>query len=135
MVGDGPDPHPVASGIEAACHCLPFSARQIREAPCPQPRILVKRGNGILRMSIHLRQIGRAFLVAVLPEIPDQDCALAELRRVLKPQGVLSITEEFADPDYRFPGETIRCVEAAGFRLEERFGNLWVYTVNFRKVA
>jgi hypothetical protein len=37
------------------------------------------------------------------------------------------------DPDYPFPIETIRQVEAAGFELVQRFGNFWVYTVNFRR--
>ena len=81
--------------------------------------------------------------VTVLPEIPDQDRTLTELRRVLrspepakgKPGGLLSITEEFPDPDYPFASETIRRVEAAGFSLERRFGNFWLYTVNFRKSA
>jgi ubiquinone/menaquinone biosynthesis C-methylase UbiE len=77
--------------------------------------------------------IDRAFLVTVLPEVPDQNRALAELRRVLKPGGQLSITEEFIDPDYPLPSETIRRVEAAGFELAQRFGSLWVYTVNFRR--
>jgi ubiquinone/menaquinone biosynthesis C-methylase UbiE len=77
--------------------------------------------------------LDRAFLITVLPEIPDRGRALAELRRVLRPGGVLSITEEFTDPDYLFQHETIRLVQAAGFCLEERFGNLWVYTVNFRR--
>ena len=85
--------------------------------------------------------VDRAFLVAVLPEVPDQARALAELRRVLrspepaegKPGGLLSITEEFTDPDYPFAFETIRRVEAAGFKLDQRFGNFWVYTINFRK--
>ena len=77
--------------------------------------------------------VDRAFLVTVLPEIPDQARALAELRRVIKPGGVLSITEEFTDPDYPFAFETIRRVEAAGFSLERRVGNFWLYTVNFRK--
>ena len=77
--------------------------------------------------------VDRAFLVTVLPEIPDQARALAELHRVIRPGGLLSITEEFTDPDYPFAFETIRRVEAAGFGLEQRFGNLWVYTINFRK--
>jgi len=77
----------------------------------------------------------RAFLVTVLPEIPDQARALAELRRVLKSGGLLSITEEFADPDYPFAFETIRRVETAGFSLKRRFGNFWVYTLNFRRDA
>ena len=79
--------------------------------------------------------VDRAFLVTVLPEIPDQARALAELRRVLKPGGLLSITEEFADPDYPFAFETIGRVEAAGFSQEQRFGNFWVYTLNFRRDA
>jgi SAM-dependent methyltransferase len=77
--------------------------------------------------------VDRAFLVTVLPEVPDQSRVLAELRRVLKPEGLLSITEEFFDPDYPFAFETVRRVEAAGFKLDQRFGNFWVYTVNFRK--
>jgi ubiquinone/menaquinone biosynthesis C-methylase UbiE len=77
--------------------------------------------------------VDRAFLVTVLPEIPDQARALVELHRVIKPGGLLSITEEFTDPDYSFAFETVRRVEAAGFSLEQRFGNFWVYTVNFRK--
>jgi ubiquinone/menaquinone biosynthesis C-methylase UbiE len=83
--------------------------------------------------------VDRAFLITVLPEIPDRARALAELRRVLrspepaegKPGGVLSITEEFLDPDYLFACETIRLVEAAGLRLEEHAGNFWLHTLNF----
>jgi ubiquinone/menaquinone biosynthesis C-methylase UbiE len=77
--------------------------------------------------------VDRAFLVTVLPEIPDQTRALAELRRVLRPGGVLSITEEFYDPDYSFPAETIRRLTAAGFAMDRRFGNWWIYTINFSK--
>jgi ubiquinone/menaquinone biosynthesis C-methylase UbiE len=74
--------------------------------------------------------VDRAFLVTVLPEIPDRLRALAELRRVLKPGGVLSITEEFYDPDYLFEGETVRLLTSAGYRLLERHGNWWRYTLN-----
>ena len=76
----------------------------------------------------------RAYLISVLEEVPDPIRALAELRRVLKPEGILSITAEFMDPDYWFPAETIRQLGAAGFTLVERFGNLWCYTLNFSKV-
>ena len=88
---------------------------------------------GAYDLPLENESIDRAFVVTVLPEIPDRNRALAELWRVLKPGGRLSITEEFMDPDYPFPRETIRRVEATGFELVQRFGNLWVYTVNFRR--
>ena len=77
--------------------------------------------------------VDRAFLVTVLSEIPDRQRALAELRRVLKPDGLLSITEEFLDPDYPLARTTIRWTKDAAFELAERHGNWWVYTLNFRK--
>lgn len=79
--------------------------------------------------------VNRAFLVTVLPEIPDQARALAELHRVLKPGSILSITEAFFDPDYPLASGVIRRVEAAGFELERRFGNFLMYTLNFRRDA
>jgi hypothetical protein len=47
--------------------------------------------------------------------------------------GMLSITEEFLDPDYQFPVETLHRAEAAGFSLERRYGRFWAYTLNFWK--
>ena len=76
------------------------------------------------------QSVDRAFLVTVLPEIPDRLRALAELRRVLKPDGVLAVTEEFYDPDYLFEGETVRLLSSAGYRLLARYGNWWRYTLN-----
>ena len=79
--------------------------------------------------------VDRAFLVTVLPEIPDRVRALAELFRVLKPGGILSITEEFLDPDYPLVRTNIAWAQRAGFELAECHGNWWVYTLNFRKPA
>lgn len=76
--------------------------------------------------------IDRAFLISVLPEIPDPARVLAELHRVLRPEGTLSITAEFADPDYLFANETVRLCEQAGFTLAARHGNWWRYTLNFK---
>ena len=88
---------------------------------------------GAYELPLESESVDRAFVVTVLPEISDQNRALAELWRVIKPGGRLSVTEEFMDPDYPFPFETIRRVEAAGFELVQRFGNFGVYTVNFRR--
>jgi SAM-dependent methyltransferase len=77
--------------------------------------------------------IDRVFVITVMAEIPDKVRAMRELFRVLKPEGVLSVTEEFLDPDYPFAFETIRRAGKAGFTLAERHGNFMLYTLNFKK--
>ena len=74
-----------------------------------------------------------AFLAAVLGEIPDPVRALREIHRVLKADGLLSITEMFPDPDYPLRRTVVRWCREAGFKLAEKGGNFFYYTLNFRK--
>jgi ubiquinone/menaquinone biosynthesis C-methylase UbiE len=77
------------------------------------------------------RSLDGAFLVTVLGEVPDRLKALAELRRVLKPGGILSITESLPDPDYQFPDVVRDLCRASGFRLLEHHRRLFGFTMNF----
>jgi ubiquinone/menaquinone biosynthesis C-methylase UbiE len=70
-----------------------------------------------------------AFLVATLGEIPDEDAALRELRRVLKPVGRVVVGELFGDPHMVTAGALARTAAETGFRVERRLGGrLWHYT-------
>ncbi len=73
------------------------------------------------------------YMVAVLQEIPDRQRALKEVKRVLKPDGILAVTEFLPDPDYVLKSTTIKICKKAGFILDKASGNLWNYTVRFKK--
>ncbi len=74
-----------------------------------------------------------AYMVTVLMEIPDKGRALREVRRVLKPSGILAVTEYFPDPDYPFRSTVIKLGSREGFIFDDTQGNFWNYTVRFKK--
>ena len=76
------------------------------------------------------------FVVEVMGEIPDRSAALAEFRRVLRPGGVLAVSEAaLFDPDYvRFP-TLMRLATAAGFEPREGHAERFQYTQRFAAPA
>jgi len=71
--------------------------------------------------------------VSVLPEIQDKDRALKEIRRILKPDGILAISEILIDPDYPLRRTTRKYCRRGGFVLLNTSGGFFNYTMQFRR--
>ncbi len=73
------------------------------------------------------------YMVTVFGEISEQAPFLSELNRVLKKDGVLSITEHHPDPDFESSKKVISKLERAGFVITQKLGWRWAYTLNASK--
>ena len=72
-----------------------------------------------------------AFLAGVLGEISDRPAAVAELRRAIRPGGVLSISEHLVDPDYQFEDAVRDLCRAVGFSTLDHHRRPLGYTMSF----
>jgi ubiquinone/menaquinone biosynthesis C-methylase UbiE len=65
-----------------------------------------------------------AYLVAVLGEIPDQEAALRELARVVKPGGGVVVGELSGDPHWVSPAALRRRAAHVGLHVQRRVGRV-----------
>ncbi len=86
------------------------------------------------RLPLPDSSVDHAFLITVLGELPNRSTALAEIRRVLRPGGRLSVSEQLPDPDYIKPRVLRSELSTAGF-IEESTRGLIVYTSNWRSAS
>lgn len=84
-------------------------------------------------LSFEDESVDRIFAIACLPEIPDPIRVLREFKRILKSDGIISLSELFLDPDYPLRKTEKRWAKEAGLDFYEGFGNWFVYQLNFIK--
>lgn len=77
--------------------------------------------------------VDRVFIIAVLPMVPNKQQVLGEVRRVLKPGGLLLVSEEVIAPEYVPPRVTIRWAVQSGFVVVEQRRGFWCYSIVFRQ--
>ena len=73
------------------------------------------------------------YMITVISEIPEPVRAMKEFYRVLAPSGTLAFSELLTDPDYPLAQTLIRQAGEASFRLKEKLGTFFAYTLIFEK--
>lgn len=95
-------------------------------------RNIITRVSSVDEIPLPSDSVDRVFMVHVLPEIPDKQRALREIRRVLKGEGLLTLAEGLVDPDYRHRKTEIAWCRDAALELVGNYGNFFFYTLTFR---
>jgi len=73
------------------------------------------------------------FMVTVLGEIENKKEYIEEFRRVLKNNGIVSVSEQAGDPDKMEIAEIEWLFNGSGFKTDRIFGTCRNFTINFRK--
>jgi len=73
------------------------------------------------------------FMVTVLGEIENKEEYIKEFNRVLRGNGILSISEQAGDPDKLEKHEIEELLRGHGFKFEKAYGTDRNFTINFRK--
>ena len=73
-------------------------------------------------------------MVTVIGEIDNKELYLKEINRILKEDGILSISELAGDPDKLSQDELRSLVTENGFQVSKVYGNKRNYTMNFTKM-
>ncbi len=79
------------------------------------------------------KEFDRIFLVAVLGETEDAYKVIKNASKVMKKQGILSISEQPGDPDFLEFDLVKSLGEKAGLYIYNVYGNKKNYTINFKK--
>ena len=88
--------------------------------------------NGI-DFSFESNQFDVIYMVTVLGEIENKQQYVKEFYRMLRPNGILSISEQGGDPDKMSIKEIKNLLRGSGFEFDKLYGTEKNFTINFRK--
>jgi ubiquinone/menaquinone biosynthesis C-methylase UbiE len=109
---------------------LDFSKKRLIKRNITNVDYLLTDGNSL---GLESGIFDRVFMVTVIGEVDNKESYLKEIYRILKDDGILSISELAGDPDKLSIDEIQLLVSACGFETSEVFGNKLNYTINLRK--
>jgi ubiquinone/menaquinone biosynthesis C-methylase UbiE len=78
------------------------------------------------------RSIDLVIAITVLGEVPSAESTVAEVRRVLRPGGVFSVSEHWPDPDFLSFARVSALCGKRGLQLQAKYGGRFNYTATFR---
>ena len=78
------------------------------------------------------RSFDRIVLITVLGEVAGQAAYLQEFHRLLRPDGIVSISETAGDPDKLSRAQLATLMQAHRFVLQQSYGTERNYTMNFQ---
>lgn len=124
----------VSPGTVYACDIQPAVVEMLRERVTREGVLNVDaRVEDAYGFSFGDGSVDRVLMIACLPEIPEPVRVLRECRRILRPGGLVCLSELLPDPDYPLRRTEKRWAADAGLELDHEFGNFFVYQLHFRK--
>lgn len=127
MVG----PQGVVHAVDVQRPLLDMAAKRLAEAGVAE-RVQLHHSSAA-GLPLDDESVDLAVIISSLGEIPDRVGALAEIKRILKPDGRLAISDELFDPSYLTAGYVRRVAEAAGLSFGGKSGDGLSYHLVFHK--
>lgn len=125
----------VAPGMVYACDISPFVIKRLRERTEREGVVnVITLIDNVHSFSFGDDTVDRVLMIATLGEIPDPVAVLRECRRILRPGGLVCLSELLPDPDYPLRGTEKRWAEEAELVLDGEYGSFFVYQLHFKKL-
>ena len=109
---------------------LDFAKKRLRKRKIENVEYILCNG---VNFDLENESFDRVFMVTVIGEIENKRNYLREIHRVLKNDGLLSISELAGDPDKLSREELKSLVSENGFEESIFYGSRFNYTMNFKK--